>query len=403
MRGLPGSYNEWAEKYGLDGWSWDRAGTELGHTSARARTPSAMGMRAGEVMTDPSRFDNPLPHLSGLNTYIEKAAHQLGLPVEKDYNNPNAPAMGFFHTDMAIDRSGKRASTYRAFLPPHIAQARKSHLPVCTSTVVSRLELDTSSSQVQGVHILTPKSSSTKREIIICSGAICTPQILLLSGIGPAAAHLAELDIPLRKDLPVGSALQDHYSVTIMLEVPKSETITLLESIHGLWNILLWLFSGTGLMATLSVSWSSSDLLDASSPSNIPDAEIMIPPVSSFERHVPGYSVITLFPTLVQPLSRGKIEVLSKDPLANPKIFHPMLQDERDLVPFWKAIRFAMRLAEEFVLRSWYPLQPARLTFAPGVNPHLLEAWEATAPPYEVHTDKVTAEGGGRIHVCFQS
>jgi choline dehydrogenase-like flavoprotein len=195
-----------------------------------------------------------------------------------------------------------------------------------------------------------------------------------------------------------------------MLELPKSETLTLLESIHGLWNILLWVFSGTGLMSvsatprsiffrtsaldteTLSLS-PSSDLLDASSPSNIPDAEIMIQPVSSFERHVPGYSLITLYPTLVQPVSRGKIELVSKDPLANPKIFHPMLQDERDLVPFRKAIRFTMRLAEEFVLKSGYPLQPVRLTFAPGVNPHLLEAWEATAPPYEV-TDKVTAEVG---------
>jgi len=123
----------------------------------------------------------------------------------------------------------------------------------------------------------------------------------------------------------------------------------------------------------------SVENLDSSLARNIPDAEIMIQPVSSFERHVPGHSLITLYPTIVQPVSRGRIELASTDPFANPRIFHPMLEDSRDLVPFRKAIRFTMRLAEEFAERSGYPY-PATLTFAPGVNGHLLDEWEKTAP-----------------------
>ncbi|KAM7187992.1 hypothetical protein V8F20_010727 [Naviculisporaceae sp. PSN 640] len=426
-RGLPGGYNEWAEKYGLTDWSWDRVEPYFrkSENATLAHGPDAKHrghdgpIEIRQAVTSPFRW----------STYLEKAAAQIGLPIHKDYNDPSAPAMGLFTTDMAIDRTGKRASTYRSFLPATLAQARKSHLTICTGAAVSRLDIDTDASPannllVKGVYIRPVQASKNgtqkatgdsiyvkaRREVILSLGAICTPQILLLSGIGPAA-HLSSLNIPVVKDLPtVGTALQDHCSAAIMLELPKNETLTMLESIWGLWNILLWLFSGTGLMSVSATPKSiflrtsaidSSTLkpnrteshLDASLPRNIPDAEIMIQPVSSFERHVPGHSLITLCPTLLQPLSRGRIELTSRDPLANPKIFHPMLEDARDFLPFRKAIRFAMRLAEEFALKSGYPL-PATLKFAPGVNLDLLEAWEKTAPVVDFDTGKGDAPVG---------
>lgn len=123
---------------------------------------------------------------------------------------------------------------------------------------------------------------------------------------------------------------------------------------------------------------------DASKSSNIPDTEIMVMPVNGLERAVPGYSLLTFFPTLVQPKSVGSVEIVSKDPTANPRIHHPMFNDAQDFVTFRKSIRFTMKLAEEFM--ASYP-KPASIAFAPGANPELLAAWEKTAPSTNADID----------------
>lgn len=195
--------------------------------------------------------------------------------------------------------------------------------------------------------------------------------------------------------LQVGASLQDHSSCAIMLELPKSETLSLLETIFGVWHFLLFLLFGKGLMGASStpktafVCTAAIDqetmqvnnfevFADASKPTNIPDTEIMVHPVNSLGRPVPGHSLLTFYTTLVQPKSVGSVELVNKDPLANPRIHHPMFDDPQDMITFRKGIRFSMRLAEEF-LKSGYP-HPASIAFAPGANPELLAAWEKDAP-----------------------
>ncbi|KAK6212847.1 hypothetical protein LQW54_004937 [Pestalotiopsis sp. IQ-011] len=118
--------------------------------------------------------------------------------------------------------------------------------------------------------------------------------------------------------------------------------------------------------------------MDIQHPRNIPNTEIMIQPVNSFERAMEGRSLMSFFPTVVQPYSTGSVELVSKDPLANPRINHPMLQDSRDLKTMRRAVRFTMRLAENFE-KSGYPY-PAPLEFAPGVNLDALGDWEMNVP-----------------------
>lgn len=281
---------------------------------------------------------------------------ELGLSVEDDYNNPSAPAMGLFRLDMAVDDQGRRVSAYSAFLNKKTAIQRRSHLTVCTGVVGSHLDLD-QTGVVRGVYFspvkptgTTPNTSYVKarREVIICSGALCSPLLLMRSGVGPRD-QLETQAIPVIKELPVGTKLQDHCSFAIMLDLPKSETISLLESIHGLWHFLLWIFIGTGFFARSSTPLSmfirttaiddktmtintDPESMDIQQPRNIPDTEIMIQPVNSFERAMEGRSLMSFFPTVVQPYSTGSVELVSKDPLVNPRINHPMLQDSRDLV-----------------------------------------------------------------------
>jgi len=109
------------------------------------------------------------------------------LPFEQDVNDPKALPRGYFMFEDTIDRKGERSSTYRAFLPKALALERRSRLAICTGVVVTKLEVKPDAGLVTGVHFRPRKSGATKacfvsarREIIICSGAICTPQLLLL-------------------------------------------------------------------------------------------------------------------------------------------------------------------------------------------------------------------------------
>lgn len=140
---------------------------------------------------------------------VNHAAKRLGLPVGQDCNSPSAPSMGLFNLDMTIHPNGQRASAYNTYLNKKLAFNRRRHLTVFTGVVVSKLEVDESAGLVRGVHFqsLGKDTGSTvyvraRREVIVCSGAICTPQVLLLSGIGPRS-QLDSLKIPVKKDLPV--------------------------------------------------------------------------------------------------------------------------------------------------------------------------------------------------------
>lgn len=180
-----------------------------------------------------------------------------------------------------------------------------------------------------------------------------------------------------------------------MLEVPKSETLGLLESIQGLWHLLLFIFLGKGLMGvsstpktafvrtaaidkeTMQVN-TTEDGFDASTPANVPDTEIMVMAVNSLWRPLPGHSVLSFYTTLVQPKSVGSVELADRSPRTNLRIHHPMFKDPEDMRTFRKSIRFTMKLAEEFLASDYS--QPASIAFAPGANPELLEAWEKDAP-----------------------
>ncbi|ROV87741.1 hypothetical protein VMCG_10581 [Cytospora schulzeri] len=390
-RGVPGGYQEWVEEYGLDKWGWDQVEPYFRKSENATAHPGST-----------SRGHHGPIELRQAFWPVEGAAQNVGLSVEKDCNSPVAPAMGLFDLDMTIDKQGYRVSTYTAFLDKKTAIQRRKHLTVCTGVVVSRLDIDDQTGLVGGVHIRRVSKDiddgdvyvQARREVILCSGAVCSPQILLLSGIGPKV-QLEAHGIATKKDLPVGASLQDHCSSAVMLNLPRTETLSLLESIRGLWHMILFIVLGRGLMGASStpktifvrttaidedtmVASKNPDDLDASQPHNIPDIEIMIQPVNSLERAVPGHSLITFYTTLVQPKSVGSIELSNKDPLSNPRIHHPMLRNEQDLVPFRRGLRFAMRLADEFQ-RSDYPY-PASVAFAPGANPDLLKEWEMSAP-----------------------
>ena len=239
-----------------------------------------------------------------------------------------------------------------------------------------------------------------RREVILCCGAACTPQLLLLSGIGPRKSA-EDFRIPCIKDLPAaGATLSDHYSILIMLEILAKETFHILETLWIVWHLLLWLFFGKGHLSlhaiplticarsdkidqkTMKViqrkNQKGHDTTDSPLSCNVPDIEVMIIPYNSFERAVQRRALASLYITLVQPRSSGQIEPASANPFAQSRISYPMFTNKHDIISARLAVRFTMRLAEGFQ-RSGYPY-PAKVLFAPGQDLIVLGEWEKTAP-----------------------
>ncbi|KAJ8128537.1 hypothetical protein O1611_g5096 [Lasiodiplodia mahajangana] len=399
-RGFPGDYAAWSEM-GLEDWTYQKLEPYFRRIENAIAHPNSK-FRGHDGPIEIRQFPFPF----SWTTYFEEAIQGMGLRLEADLNDPSAPAMGSFSLDTAIDKHGRRISAITAYLSKTVALGRRDRLTVCTGAVASRLECDAQTRLVTGVHIQSLRHPAkhffvkARREVIICSGAACTPQLLLLSGIG-SKKSAEDFNIPLIKELPaVGATLSDHYSFPIMLEVPQKETFHLLQSIWGLWHILLWLIFGKGFIALSSMSTTiyvrtdainkdtmevknydseeGRNNLDASMSCNVPDIELMIMPNSSVERAVEGHTLMSLYPTLVQPHGSGRVELASPNPLTQPRITYPMFNNEHDIKSARLAVRFAMRLADRFQ-HSGYPY-PAKLVFAPGQDPSVLEKWEKTAP-----------------------
>ncbi|KID83939.1 choline dehydrogenase [Metarhizium guizhouense ARSEF 977] len=398
-RGYPGDYAAWSE-LGLNDWTYDKMEPYFQRIENAVCHPNS-DFRGHQGPMELRQYQYPFVWTK----YIDKAAENLGLRSQGDLNNPTAPAMGLFTFDAAIDKHGNRISALSAYLSKVVVSQRRDRLTICTGAAASRLETNAKTGLATGVYIRSSKGAQeeffvkARREIIVCSGAICTPQLLLLSGIGPKTS-LEQFDIPLIAELPVGCTLWDHYSIPVMLQVLRKETFHILQSIWGLWHLLLWLLFGKGLVgftAMTTTMYLHTDAidkktmhvknvtdkngisnLDGSLSHNVPDIEIMLMPNSAVERVVEGMSLITLHPTLVQPRGSGRVELASTDALAQPRITYPLFSDNHDIASARLAVRFTMRLADMFQ-HSGYPY-PVKLAFAPGQDPAALEEWERSFP-----------------------
>ncbi|KAI0174515.1 hypothetical protein BJ166DRAFT_150323 [Pestalotiopsis sp. NC0098] len=388
-RGVPGIYNEWSQM-GHPDWSWDKVEPFFKRIENCVSHPNAWHLGHD----GPVHIVQHLPQFE-LHNHIDKSAAAVGLPIETDANNPSGPAAGYYYLDYTIDGNGYRHSAYNAYLPKKVVIARRAHLTVCTRAIATRLELDAENGIAKGVYTKSTLSQGgparfvkVRREVIIASGATCSPQLLMLSGIG-RADHLRELGIPVKKHLPgVGANLSDHHGIPIMLKMPAIDSIHRMESdyLWAVWQVLRyawnksgWLKSGTTsstiflntshidpTTATLASSPGGPEL-DASDPQNTPDLEIMIIPAGTIVGKHPGVPLSTFYTCLIQPETVGHIELASLDAAANPKIHYNMLGSAEDIKAARRGVRFTLNLAEQFMESSGYK-HPVELFFAPNAG-----------------------------------
>ncbi|WMD19792.1 GMC family oxidoreductase N-terminal domain-containing protein [Achromobacter seleniivolatilans] len=346
-RGQAADFDHWAS-LGNPGWAYEDVLPYFKSMERRVGGDDRYRGRQGELPVTDIDWIHPL-----CEAFIAGAVEQ-GIPRNPDYNGADQAGVGYFQR--TIDR-GWRMSTAKCFLKP--AMARKT-LDVRTYAQATRVLFD--GTRAVGVaychpaHPARTRSVLARREVIVACGAINTPKLLQLSGLGPADLLRAH-NIEVVRDLPgVGENLSDHYSVRIVARVKNSQTMN--ELVKGLslaGQISRWLMKRPSIMALspslLHYFWKSTPELTA------PDLQGVFTPASYKEGYV---GLLDDFPGMTagvwqhRPESRGQVRIRSADPLQDPVILANYLENERDQITLVRGIRLARRLLQSQALAPFF-------------------------------------------------
>ncbi|MGN6234397.1 MAG: GMC family oxidoreductase [Trinickia sp.] len=334
VRGQRDDYDRWAA-LGNRGWAYADVLPYFKKSEDQERGADAYHGVGGPLKVSDLRLRRPIA-----DRFIA-AAQEIGIPFNPDYNGARQEGVGYFQQTA---HKGFRWSTARGFLRP--ARARRN-LHVHTHAQVCRILFE--GATAIGIEYLHHGERTTVRaraEVVLAAGAIGSPQILQLSGIGPKAL-LQRAGVPVRVDLPgVGRNLQDHLQVRLVF---RTRERTLNDEVnHPLrkaWIALQYALWRTG---PLTLAASQVAIFTRSNPSaDRPDIQFHMQPLSADK---PGegahpFSAFTASVCQLRPFSRGHIEIRSPDPLQYPLIHANYLSDERDHPIVVGAIKVARRIA----------------------------------------------------------
>ncbi len=337
-RGQREDFDHWA-RLGNTGWDYENILPYFKRTEHRLAHTTEYRGHDGLMPVSDTDWKHPIA-----DAFIA-GAEELGIPKNEDYNGHTQEGAGYFQRTI---HKGRRMSTAQTYLK---AAKRHKSLRIKTNTQVTRILIE--NGRATGVEYRKACGQSNHRiavhrEVILCAGAINTPKLLQLSGIGEPE-HLQGLGLPVSHALPgVGQHLKDHYSVRVVARVKNSQTINELARGFQLGGqILNWVLRRPSILA-LSPSlayyfWKSDETLPTA------DLQGVFTPASYKEGYV---GVLDDYPGMTcgvwqhRPKSSGFVRITSKDPFAAPTVQPNYLQDPHDRETLIKGIRLARRLLE---------------------------------------------------------
>lgn len=313
IRGNRHDYDQWAAQ-GNEGWSYEDVlpyFVRMAHQERGAQPP--YHGTGGPLNVADLRDPNPLTRA------FVQAAHALGLPLNPDFNGAQQEGVGLFQV---TQKDGRRHSAATAYLKPVLD---RPNLTVKTGAHALRIGFD--GRRARHVTYLSEGTTHTvtaEREILLCGGAINSPQLLMLSGIGQAD-HLRAHDIAVIADLPgVGGNLQDHLIAGIIQYTIQPVSLANATQPH---HIARYLLTRRGLLTSNLAEGGAFRTFDPNAPA--PDVQYHFGPAhfvdhgqTELEGH--GYALGGL---VLRPQSRGTIRLASADPLAHPLIDPAYLSD----------------------------------------------------------------------------
>ncbi|MBI8426121.1 choline dehydrogenase [Pseudomonas aeruginosa] len=399
IRGNALDFDGWAKEPGLEDWSYLDCLPYFRKAETRDIGPNDYHGGDGPVsVTTPKAGNNPLFHA------MVEAGVQAGYPRTDDLNGYQQE--GFGPMDRTVTPEGRRAATGRGYLD----QARgRPNLTIVTHALSDRILF--SGKRAIGVSYLVgngdnPVTAHARREVLVCSGAIASPQLLQRSGVGPAAL-LRDLDIPVVHDLPgVGANLQDH--LELYLQYACKQPVSIYPATKW-WNQpaigAQWLFLGKGLGA--SNQFEAGGFIRTREAFEWPNIQFHFLPVAinyNGSKGVQEHGFQAHMGSMRSP-SRGRIHLKSRDPRQHPSILFNYMSHEQD----WQEFRDGIRLTREIMNQpALDPYQGRELS--PGVSVqsdaeldefirnHAETAFHPSCSCKMGSDDMAVVDGQGRVH-----
>ncbi|GBP10398.1 Glucose dehydrogenase [Eumeta japonica] len=364
MRGSAGDYAPWHTSDD-DGWDWKNI---------------LKYFKKSEKVVDPIISENPelrkyhgfdgefiVDQLNFTNTEIANALvdayKELGLDYIDDLNGPTQMGVGKIRGG---NHKGKRVSTATAFLNP---AGERDNLYILKNTYANKIVIDVSTMQAKSVSVTLSDGTSAvfnvKKDIIVSGGAINTPVLLMLSGIGKKE-HLEELGIKLVADLPVGQNLQDHVRIPVPITIDTGAT----ERTEKYWleAAAEYIIHGTGPHSTNYNQPNINAFLSVPGDKLLPDVQIdhnyFFPNTSylystcsnimsfnddictQFSEFNNNKELLIFYVSLCRPYSSGKILLRSTDPTESPLIYSKYFSDVRDMKTFVNSLKRVTQIVE---------------------------------------------------------
>lgn len=352
IRGQKYDYDQWAAA-GNKGWSWDECLPYFKKLEHNDQGPSATRGVNGPLWASTIPGNDKL-----VDAFIASSA-ALGVPVVSDFNSGDQEGVGYYQLST---RKGFRCSTAVAYLKP---ARKRTNLHVETDAHATRILFHgTRTTGVAYQQNGIAKQVNARREVILSAGAIQSPQLLQISGIGPVQL-LQKFGIPVVKDVPgVGENLQDHLQVRLMYEV--SEKITINDKMNSLIGRatmgLRWATTRSGPLA-IGINMAGMFCRALPDENATPDIQFHFATVSA--EHAAGkvhpFSGCTYSICQLRPESRGYVRITSIDPFSAPSIQANYLSAERDRRTTVAGVKFAMRVADTSPIKQLMrrPYRPA--------------------------------------------
>ncbi len=336
MRGNAADYDEWRQR-GCDGWDYESVLPYFRKAEDNQRGEDRFHGTGGPLVVQDHRWQPPLAKA------MHDAAVEAGIPANPDFNGANQEGVGLYQTTI---NNARRWSSARAYLKD---AKRRKNLTVATSAHATRLIIE--NGRASGVEYRTPdgmRTARARREVVVSGGVYGSPQLLMLSGLGPAE-HLKKVGIEVLRDMPgVGSNLHDHFNTYVAYKC--SQPVTMNDLVNSLprriWAGMQYALGRTGPLASMGLYVGA--FVRSDRRFERPDLQINMFAWAIKTRDRNGvvaqpFSAFGLSPVHLRPDGRGTVRLKSPDPTAAPEIRFNFLKTASD----WTAMLEGMRICRE--------------------------------------------------------
>ncbi len=345
MRGNAADYDQWRQ-LGNEGWDYDSVLPYFRKAEDNERGESTYHGKGG-----PLRVSNQ-PYNWEIAEALKAACKQAGIPENPDFNGAKQEGYGMYQT---TTKDHRRWSTAAAYLG--LARGRPN-LVIRTHAHATRVVIE--NGRATGVEFATPSGRQTARaarEVVVSGGAYGSPQLLLLSGLGPAE-HLQEVGVPVVRDMPgVGSNLQDHFNTFCIYRLSRDLS---LNSLH--YSLTRRLAAGAQYLLTRGGPMSGNGtyvgaLVRTDKRLERPDLQLNMSAWSTIERSRTGiishpFPGLSISPVHLSPDGRGTVRLKSPDPMAPPAIHFNFMRSDNDMRVMIEGVRIARNIVSQPAMKS---------------------------------------------------